>query len=264
MANSDVANYLSNLEKDHPNWVALRDAISYYEGAESRSADLHHSERIETTNSLLGFPKSQESRAADIGCNWGIFTFKLAEMGYKTVAVDVYSRVFTEILVPVSEMIGLRGSIETYVGYGEDLPFANGFFELVVCGEVIEHVKNPSIFLKEMNRILEDEGILVLSTPNGEADAKRLFSHLGLFTNPEHEKEYSLNELEKFIKEAGFEIVDTKFINPDIFPFVHLLDDRVMLYRRLIYAPVRALCVKLPSLSKRLASGIVVKCKKVN
>ena len=115
----------------------------------------HHSERIETMNSLLGLPRGQESHAADIGCNWGALTFKLAEMGHRTVAADTYSQLFTDILVPVSEILGLHENIETHVGYGEDLPYANSCFELVVCGEVIEHVKNPIIFLKEMNRILD-------------------------------------------------------------------------------------------------------------
>jgi SAM-dependent methyltransferase len=228
------------------------------------SIELHHGERIDTMVSMLGTPSNEESCAADVGCNWGVHTFRLAELGYRTYAIDTYPRLFDEILVPISQLLGIRNRIEIYVGYGENLPYASGCFELIVCGEVIEHVKDPVIFLKEMNRILEDEGVLILSTPNGEADAKRIYDFLGLFANPDHENEYSLNELKGFLEEAGFKIVDTKYINPDIFPFVHLLNDRVMLYRRLIYTPVRALCVALPFLSKSLASGIVVKCNKIN
>lgn len=45
------------------------------------------------------------------------------------------------------------------------LPFANGSFEQIVCSEVLEHLHNPQQAVKEMARILQDGGNLILTMP---------------------------------------------------------------------------------------------------
>jgi ubiquinone/menaquinone biosynthesis C-methylase UbiE len=46
------------------------------------------------------------------------------------------------------------------------LPYGDGFFDLITATEVIEHIENPRLFLREIGRVLRTGGILVLSTPN--------------------------------------------------------------------------------------------------
>jgi SAM-dependent methyltransferase len=41
-------------------------------------------------------------------------------------------------------------------------------FEVVVAGDVIEHVSNQVLFLQNIHRHLTDDGILVLTTPNAK------------------------------------------------------------------------------------------------
>lgn len=48
---------------------------------------------------------------------------------------------------------------------GKDLPFEKHFFDSVFCGEVIEHVFNPREVLREINRVLKEDGILLLTVP---------------------------------------------------------------------------------------------------
>lgn len=51
-----------------------------------------------------------------------------------------------------------------------DIANMNGFkeemFDAVVSFETIEHIRQPIIFLKNINRVLKKEGILIISTPN--------------------------------------------------------------------------------------------------
>lgn len=42
----------------------------------------------------------------------------------------------------------------------------NRKFDVIVAGELIEHVSNQGIFLDNMRRHLKDDGIMILSTPN--------------------------------------------------------------------------------------------------
>jgi ubiquinone/menaquinone biosynthesis C-methylase UbiE len=46
------------------------------------------------------------------------------------------------------------------------LPFVDGEFELVLCSETIEHVRDVQLFLSEIRRVLRPGGGLALTTPN--------------------------------------------------------------------------------------------------
>jgi len=41
-----------------------------------------------------------------------------------------------------------------------------GYFDVVVCGDVLEHLKDPGVVLKQIHRWLKDGGLLVCSVPN--------------------------------------------------------------------------------------------------
>jgi SAM-dependent methyltransferase len=48
----------------------------------------------------------------------------------------------------------------------EGIPFADGSYDFVFCIEVLEHVPNPFAALGEINRVLRDGGVLIVSVPN--------------------------------------------------------------------------------------------------
>ena len=45
------------------------------------------------------------------------------------------------------------------------LPFADGVFDLVVCTETLEHVRDVQLLLSEVRRVLEPGGRLAITTP---------------------------------------------------------------------------------------------------
>ena len=55
---------------------------------------------------------------------------------------------------------------KTIVADCHKIPFKDKTFDTIVSGDLIEHIENPSKFLKECKRILKDNGLLIFSTPN--------------------------------------------------------------------------------------------------
>ena len=53
---------------------------------------------------------------------------------------------------------------EFEVGDAEDLPYPNEYFDKVVCSSSLEHFKNDVKALKEMNRVLKPNGVVILTT----------------------------------------------------------------------------------------------------
>ena len=62
----------------------------------------------------------------------------------------------------------------------EGIPYENSTFDLVYCGETIEHLYNPDGLLSECLRVLKPGGYLVLSTPNLQAWYNRALFLMGI------------------------------------------------------------------------------------
>lgn len=67
----------------------------------------------------------------------------------------------------------------------------SNIFDYAVSFQVIEHIKDDALFLKELRRILKPGGKLLLTTPNALRSVSK---------NPWHVREYTPSQIEKKIK----------------------------------------------------------------
>ena len=72
------------------------------------------------------------------------------------------------------------------------LPFEDGSFDLVTCFETIEHLDDDAGAIREFRRVLADDGLLLISTPNREEY---------LVENEFHKREYNLDEFDALLAE---------------------------------------------------------------
>jgi len=101
-------------------------------------------------------------RTLDIGCAQGNFSLGLGERGYEVVALDLRLSFLRYVKLKYE-----KGEVSCVKGSLEALPFRHGAFDVVLLGEVIEHVAYPSKLLDNINEVMRPGGLLVLTTPNG-------------------------------------------------------------------------------------------------
>ncbi len=61
-------------------------------------------------------------------------------------------------------------------------PFADDSFDRIICSHIVEHVRNPFLFLKEIHRVSRHGAILELATPHySSPDSWNDLTHYGHF-----------------------------------------------------------------------------------
>lgn len=83
----------------------------------------------------------------------------------------------------------------------EALPFEDFSFDVVVAGELLEHVDRPQFLVKEIRRVLKEDGSFVGSTPNALYIKNRLkFLKGDLEEDPFHLHLFSMAALNRLLK----------------------------------------------------------------
>ncbi|NQT96052.1 MAG: class I SAM-dependent methyltransferase [Candidatus Omnitrophica bacterium] len=78
-------------------------------------------------------------------------------------------------------------------------------FDVIVLGDVIEHVDNQGLLLDNIRRHLKEEGVLIVTTPNAK------WPTVFMPTNPTHTLCHDKATLCNILKTHGFNIVEFKY-----------------------------------------------------
>jgi 2-polyprenyl-6-hydroxyphenyl methylase / 3-demethylubiquinone-9 3-methyltransferase len=113
----------------------------------------------------------RDIRALDIGCGGGFLAEEFARLGCQVVGVDP-SAVSIETALRHAAATGL--DVDYRVGTGEQLPVADGEFDLAYCCDVLEHVADVDAVISETARVLKPEGIFLFDTINRTLASKLL------------------------------------------------------------------------------------------
>lgn len=82
---------------------------------------------------------------------------------------------------------------------GDFIPLASDCVDIFFGGEVIEHVRNPKLFLQEIARVCKDNATVILTTPNKDALNYRVFQQQ-YCVGPEHIALMSCNEFKEALE----------------------------------------------------------------
>ncbi|MFA5776873.1 MAG: class I SAM-dependent methyltransferase [Parcubacteria group bacterium] len=96
----------------------------------------------------------------------------------------------------------------------------NDKFDIIIAGELIEHLSNPGKFLCSARKHLKKEGKLIITTPNvfafgNIARIMKLLFNIENIDNPEHVNWYSKQNLFNLAERHGFKVLEYKTFYPD-------------------------------------------------
>jgi 2-polyprenyl-3-methyl-5-hydroxy-6-metoxy-1,4-benzoquinol methylase len=104
----------------------------------------------------------------DVGCSQGIASILLAREGHRVVGIDREHEAIRAARERLDqEEAQVRERVEFRVGEGRAVGFADGSFDAVLLGEVLEHQLDPGKLLDEARRVLRPGGRIVITTPYG-------------------------------------------------------------------------------------------------
>jgi SAM-dependent methyltransferase len=97
------------------------------------------------------------------------------------------------------------------VGEPIQIPFDDGSFDIVYLMQVFEHLRDPHDFMRELSRVLKQDGMLYLALPNAASVWRRVFGRnwLSGWFAPFHLYCYNRGALAALAGQHGFEVVDT-------------------------------------------------------
>lgn len=143
----------------------------------SKKLILEHIERYS-----FAMKYTRDKIVVDLGSGSGYGSKIIAENGAK----KVYSCDIDPTAISYAEKFYAHRNIKYFTASAENTNLPSNTADVVLCFEVIEHLKNPEKLILESYRILKPGGICIISTPNKKTSYG---------DNPYHIREFTLREL---------------------------------------------------------------------
>ena len=148
-------------------------------------------------------------RLLDFGCSYG---------GFLNVARFYFDAVGVEIDPITSRFardeLGLR--VLTKDIFDPSLESENAF-DIITMRQVIEHLEDPRAVVNRLRSCLRRDGCIFIECPNSKSYSMRILGkHHALVLGNEHVNLFSLESMEKLLRECGFEVLHAETYKLDL------------------------------------------------
>ena len=124
-----------------------------------RAEDLKRLDFIQNNLNKLG---NRKLRVLDVGCGNGNISRYIGSKGHEVLGIDISEATINKA-ISLTNMPNVRFKNIA----AEELIAAAEIFDLVICSEVIEHLDTPSAVVQALSVLINKNGILIVTVPNG-------------------------------------------------------------------------------------------------
>ena len=157
-------------------------------------------------------------RVLDIGCGFGQSLAYHQARGCEVQGVEA-----DENIRRVADAFGFK----VHVGLFDPEIYAPSAFDYVTMNQVIEHVTDPLMVLRGLNKVLTSGGTGVLTTPNARGWCARLFRKYWInWHTPYHLQFFSRDSIRMAAEQAGLVVSEIRTVTNSewlLYQWIHLL-----------------------------------------
>lgn len=124
----------------------------------------------------------QGEKILDVGCGLGYFAELLGKAGAELTGIDADDKCIDYCKANIKGEFRLEDI--------RNLPYADNYFDKVLCTEVLEHVNKNEEVLNEIKRVIKPYGTIVVSVPCSEGIFKAFFKNIGHNSVDGNSREY--------------------------------------------------------------------------
>jgi 2-polyprenyl-3-methyl-5-hydroxy-6-metoxy-1,4-benzoquinol methylase len=186
----------------------------YYKNAPIYAAEGIHEKSFDLVQKYV----KEGSSILELGAGSGAFSLRLHDHKYQVDASELY---LSEWYAPEVKTFEL----DLNIPFSNNNAISETKYDSVVALEVIEHLENPSQFLREVKKIVKPTGTFIFSTPNVvDLESRIRFIRNGdfFYFNPAlvpdagHISILPFWLIEEMLKEIGWQVLERRFIG--VFP----------------------------------------------
>lgn len=182
---------------------------------------------------ILVFVKQPEKKSVfEIGCAYGLFLSEAKKYFASVRGIDISK----------SAIQFAKKELKSNVIYGDYLTYKiDDCVDLVCMWDTIEHLKDPSKFLKKANSHIKMKGFLAISTCDmGSLNARFRGEHWRQYNPPIHLQYFTKESLTKLLNKYGFEVCKVMYpwnkmsLNNALYIILCIRNNNIKLYNFLV------------------------------
>ena len=163
-------------------------------------------------------PKTKNIKILDAGCGEGQLLLKIFNKGYN----DIYGTDVTPVALESAKkrIPKTKFSLQDL----KSLNFSDEYFDVVICTEVIEHIRDYNKVISELKRVLKKNGLLIITFPNEPLCVIMRIIFLRRPIPKDHISFFSVKKMKKLVGLKVKKKINLPYENfPDFLSLIHLL-----------------------------------------
>ena len=137
-------------------------------------------------------------RFIDVGCNVGFAVEAARQCGFESLGIDIDAVAIDEARSLFSDCRFEHCSVEAVAASGRQ-------YDVVYCSEVIEHLPDVAVFLQAILKLVAENGLVFITTPDlGHRSIRRDPYAADFIRPPEHLLYFTRRSIERVMRRQGF------------------------------------------------------------